>query len=396
MQFNDAIHGIIEVNGQYEELIQVQAFQRLRGIRQQGNTYRLHPSAKHDRFSHSLGVFANVGKIMSYLQDTMQYQFTNHERKVALCSALLHDIGHGPFSHCFEQITGTHHEEWSIRIINEDLEIRRVLDCEHELSVDVTSVMTRQGKFPVIEMMLFSPIGADKLDYHNRDLVHSNLNIPPIDLELLISGLSIRNGMFVVAEDRLSEIEKMIRIRRNLFEQVFAHPIVVGYDLLLKMVFDRARLLRQKGELAYVPAELCGLLDEGTDWTVKDYEVLNDSFITQTVEGWIGEADRYISDLASRYVNDDDSITPFNWLYIRNEALLRKFEACSDPCNAMIYVSDVKYGSYRGGIYLETTRGIIDAKDASIEIRSTISTPEKFFYYICETSDIQRVLRSAG
>lgn len=331
-------------------------------------------------------------KIICHLERTQQYTFTAHERNVALSSALLHDVGHGPFSHCFEQITGIHHEQWSIRMIIEDPDIIRILDHESILSADVASVLERQGRFPVIETLLFSPVGADKLDYHNRDLFFSNLRMDVVNLELLISGFLLRDGKLVLLEDRLSEVEKFLQIRSELFAEVFGHPIVIGYDLLLKMVFARAKQLFKANALRYMPIELLALLDQSMMWTVHDYQQLDDEKILSTVQHWTEEEDHCLSDLASRFVGHMYPDLPFTWRKIEYDTCLSPLEECLNPCNAVLHTSDLHYGSYQGGICVSTSGGSVDVQHVSSKLRFAKRESENYFYYVHETPCIRNFL----
>ncbi|MFD1675344.1 HD domain-containing protein [Alicyclobacillus fodiniaquatilis] len=383
MQFDDVIHGVIQIeHADLQDLIHTAAFQRLQKLKQQGNTYRRCATATHHRFAHSIGVYNNMRKLLTHMQASGQYIFTDYERTLALTAALLHDIGHGPFSHCFEQITDIHHEVWTTRIINEDTDIRLILDRTPGLRQDVIDIMRRQGKFPVVETLLFSPVGADKLDYLNRDLYHSNLDNPLLDLDTLIAGLQLMDGQLLVKADRLSAIEKLVQIKRDLFETVFGHPAVVSYDLLLKMIFKRAMSLSQHGQLTYMPAVLSAFLQGDKTWPVEDYEALTDDVVMDLLLHWQQEKDSLLAELATRFTTSSDH-PPLRWIDIQDETLFNTVDHDADGYQVMLYASDVKYGLYQGGILIEIETGAKDVIDISTTIQSlSISSyPTHFLFY---------------
>ncbi len=129
------------------QLIDTKAFQRLAYIKQQGHTYFLHENAIHTREEHSIGVYVLVNKVIEHLTEIGDIHLSKYERKLVSTVALLHDVGHGPYSHCFQQISGEDHGEWTIRIIQEDEKIRAILNQTPGLLDDVMKALTEDGVF---------------------------------------------------------------------------------------------------------------------------------------------------------------------------------------------------------------------------------------------------------
>jgi hypothetical protein len=270
--------------------------------------------------------------------------------------------------------------------------MRGILDRVPNLGADVTSVLQRLGRFPLLESLLSSALGADKLDYHSRDLFHSPLDLPAVDLDGLISGLAFTGTRMAVAEDRIPEIRKLLAIRTRQCSEIFAHPRVVAYDQVLAMVCRRARWLHQHQGLMYTPRELAGLLDPTVRWTVGEYEELSDALMTASIHRWADEPDPTLRRLAQRFV-DDSLAAPCQWVAIPADAPRHDFERCLDPWNATLYRADPKYGKYSGGIWVQTASGVHDLTAVAPELRDDTDLAPAFLYYVEETPDIRRSLQ---
>lgn len=382
MILNDPIHGnIVFVDDIIVGLVQTRAFQRLKQLKQQGNTYFLLPSATHNRLSHSLGVYENMRKIIDELILKKGVSLTDYEIRIALVSALLHDIGHGPFSHCFENITGIHHEKWTIRIIKENAEVSATLLKIPGLLEAVVSVMERRGEYALIEELLFSQLGADKLDYHLRDLFYSGISQEAYDLRGVIKGLQMHAGTLVINADVIEEVEKYMIIKRRLFEQGFNHPDVIGKDALLKLLFKRAKYLYERKRIELVPELLIPLFN-GEYWTVDHYLELNDQLIDNLVQAWSGTDEPILSKLSILYTAGIQN--SIRWIELdinstKSEPVLHK----SDPFTSEFFMQDEKYGCYRSGIYVLDSDGLVDISERSPVIKEySAYKPRRFLYFL--------------
>ncbi|QHE52826.1 HD domain-containing protein [Pontibacillus sp. HMF3514] len=229
MKVDDPIHREISIlDKDMQDLIKTKAFMRLANIKQQGNTYYLHPHANHTRYEHSLGVYEMFRKVVNSLVKRNYLILSEYEMRVGMIAALLHDIGHGPYSHCFQQISGQDHGEWFLRIIKEDEEIKSILLRTPNLIDDVISILDGQERFQIIEEILFGSLSVDQLDFWNRDLYHSSINIDQMNLDNLIHSLKIVDRKLVIGLEGIKEIEQMIKIKRALYNEGFGHPFVIG------------------------------------------------------------------------------------------------------------------------------------------------------------------------
>ena len=166
----DPIHGYVHVN--YDvvwKCINSAWFQRLRRIRQLGGSYMVYHTADHTRFAHSLGVYEIVRRMVSEVPDIAE-ALTEDEKVTVMLAGLLHDIGHGPYSHAFEQIGGMSHEEYTCRIIEENTEITKILEEAKEgLAKEVADVIRHESKNPLLTQLVSAQLDADRMDYLLRD-----------------------------------------------------------------------------------------------------------------------------------------------------------------------------------------------------------------------------------
>ncbi|WJH33691.1 HD domain-containing protein [Paenibacillus sp. CC-CFT747] len=387
MIFSDPIHGPIEVEDQdMQDMIETKAFQRLKGLKQQGNTYYLLPEASQTRYSHSLGVYANSAAILERLASGNDIRISDYERKLAGMAALLHDIGHGPYSHCFEHMTGRHHEEWSIRIIQEEEEVGGILDRTPGLRSDVVDVISKSGRFHVLEDVIFSQLGADSLDYHKRDHWHSGLKTDSFDLQKLIDHLSYKDHHLVIDRLAIPEIENLLKVRKDLFERGFGHPFVAGKDLLLKLIVRRASFLHESQGLESTPPRLLPILDPYAHWPVEDYLEWNDDFINQVVVSWVEQKDELLSHLSACYLNP--AIT-LKWTEMDQEACQAVREKVSQPewrFHTEVLVPNPKYGYYTGGIFVWEKDERVEVREWSPFIKEfSMFTPKSYLFYIVKS-----------
>ncbi|WP_153062638.1 HD domain-containing protein, partial [Metasolibacillus meyeri] len=234
MEIDDSLYHKIMVKDKYvQQLVKTKSMQRLKKIKQQGNTYILIKGAIHNRYEHSLGVYHIMQEMLEYLTFNSQLRLSKFEIHVALVSSILHDIGHGPFSHCFELKTLIDHEQWTEKFIKSDKEIQEILSKESGLSDAIISVIKREGTYKIIEELLFSELGADKLDYINRDLYYSREPIKGFNQTKIIQNTLITKDKLVYDHQALAEIENFFIIKKHLFNNTFFHPFVLGKDILL-------------------------------------------------------------------------------------------------------------------------------------------------------------------
>lgn len=239
----DPVHGYIHVNLQVVwDVINSAWFQRLRRIRQLGGAYVVYHCAEHSRFEHSLGVYEIVRRMVTEVRD-IERALNEREKAVVMLAALLHDIGHGPYSHAFEGISGTSHEEYTCRIIEEDTEITRILEnCAEGLAKEVADVIRHRSDNPLLTQLISSQLDADRFDYLLRDAYFTGTTYGEYDLERILRIMRVSEGnQLVVKESGVYAVENYIMARYHMYWQVYYHPVARSYECILHMLFKRLR-----------------------------------------------------------------------------------------------------------------------------------------------------------
>ncbi|SDE61472.1 HD domain-containing protein [Paenibacillus sp. UNCCL117] len=367
MRTSDPIYGVIELQEEWLiELSNCQAIQRLKCIKQQGNTHYRIPSATHTRFSHILGVYHIMGEMIKNL-DASEQQLPERERGIALASALLHDVGHGALSHCFEGITEEHHENRSVSIIRSEEEIGSLLSRKGILD-DVAAVIGRTGKYPVIESLLFSQIGADKLDYLNRDLYYSGIGMPPIHYNKIINAITIVDNRPVIRDmEIIALLEHLLIVKRRLFKDTFAHPEVLGKDVLFQMLVKRAIHL---GKLSF-------------PFSNNNYLKMTDLTISEYIENWSGSDDAELARMCGHYL-DRSNHSEMQWFPITKTQyqLMKEWSRTGVNPHYQVYRLDDSYGAYKKDIYVLYEQQIKELSIVSDISRSLASESISYFLFV--------------
>ncbi|QYR21685.1 HD domain-containing protein [Paenibacillus sp. sptzw28] len=302
--FKDPVHKYIYVQDQtIWNLINTKEFQRLRRIRQLGTSYLTFHGAEHSRFSHSLGVYEITRKIISQFERGGYPDWPREEKLVTLCAALLHDVGHGPFSHSLEQVFDTNHEDWTCRILLEDTEVNRVLyEFDSSLPERVAAVIRKTYNQPIVISLVSSQMDADRMDYLLRDAYYTGVNYGTFDLERILRVLRPHQGQIVVKESGMHAVEDYLMSRYQMYWQVYFHPVTRSSEIILRQIFRRARELYGGGyAFAWMIEPLRRLLDDTLD--VENYLSLDEALAQTTFMQWTKEGDPLLSDLCSRFLN---------------------------------------------------------------------------------------------
>lgn len=371
MKIQDAIYGTISIEDkEVQELIKTKAFQRLSLIKQQGHTYFLHPHAVHTRIEHSIGVYRLMNKMIAYLTAKQDIVLSPYERKVAVIAALLHDIGHGPFSHCFQKVCQQDHGEWTIRIVREDEEIQSILNRTPHLSEDIVKVLKGEGYFPIIEDIMYSSLGVDQLDYWNRDLYHFSLSLELFPINEFISTIRYMNKQLVIEEAGIPFMEQLVHIKQRLYHDGFGHPFVIGKDLLFQEIFREVR----ENNIPFSSSVLHNFfIKNDVDIQLKDFLSLHDEMIHNEIKHFASRNDGMLSYLAKLYLQSDYSL---------------KWEEGNEEVENM-YISHKitekkNYSSYTGGILVKKGYSFEDILQLSDYIRNIAEIPAKEHIYYLE------------
>jgi len=290
--FNDPVYGFVSVpRGILLDLIDHPYFQRLRRIRQLGLTPYVYPGALHTRFHHALGAL----HLMQQAIETLRQKgtpITDEEAEAACIAILLHDIGHGPFSHALEHtLIELHHEDISSLFMQElNVEFKGRLDLAIRIFRD-----TYDKKF--LHQLVSGQLDMDRMDYLNRDSFFTGVSEGVIGYDRIIKMLAVIDGQLVVEEKGIYSIEKFLMARRLMYWQVYLHKTGVAAEKMLIHTLKRARMLALKGEALEVPRHLGWFLykkpgeDSDPLEMLAQFARLDDNDITQAVKYWTESSD---------------------------------------------------------------------------------------------------------
>jgi len=318
--YRDPVHDTIALDVSAEpgrvlaRLIDAPEVQRLRRVRQLGLAYYAYQGAEHSRFVHVLGVMHLMGKVLRHLQKG--YDIDEHDVFIGQCAALLHDVGHGPFSHVFERFTEKHHEDWSREIIlSDESDLNPILtDYDLTLPKTLTAVLhDRTHKPGILTDLISSQLDVDRMDYLLRDGLMTGVKHGVFDLERLIHLLRINTSTdrVVVDSKGLHPVEKYLHARYHMYRQVYQHKTVVAAEAMLTALLSRVReLLMTAGdpnstvkgleEVALPSLVKRLLMGQGKDLSVRDYCRLDEPTLYFAMNELRGSSDDIARDLAHR------------------------------------------------------------------------------------------------
>ena len=238
----DPIHGYIHVDLKVVwDCINAKEMQRLRRIHQLGGDFQVYHTAEHSRFSHSLGVYEIVRR-MVYEIDQLREVLSDYEKAVVMLAGLLHDIGHGLFSHAFEGISTYKHEEYTVKIIMENSEIHQILAaCDARLPEDVASIIQYRHAKECMNQLVSGQLDEDSMDYVLRDAYFTGTSYGKFDLERILRTIRVKNGRIVVKASGIHSVEDYIMARYHMYWQVYLHPVARSYETLLSILFRRMK-----------------------------------------------------------------------------------------------------------------------------------------------------------
>lgn len=303
--FKDPIHKYVHVKDQLIwDLIKTKEFQRLRRIKQLGTLYLAFHTAEHSRFGHSLGVYEIVRRMIDE-SFVGREAWNNQDRPLALCAALLHDLGHGPFSHSFEKIFNTDHEAFTQEIITGNTEVNEVLSRVSEtFPKEVADVINKTNKNKLVISMISSQIDADRMDYLQRDAYFTGVSYGTFDMERILRLMRPSKDEVLIKESGMHAVENFIMSRYQMYWQIYFHPVSRGGEVLLNNCLKRVKqLYNEDYQFKMYPKEFIPFF-EGTI-TIDQYVELDEVTVLFYLKKWIHEEDDILSDLARRFINRD-------------------------------------------------------------------------------------------
>ena len=309
--YRDPVHNIIRLQTDTDEgelmmrLIDAQEFQRLRRIKQLGLGLYTYQGAEHSRFTHSLGAFHLMTRVLDRLGE--RHSIAEKDRVAARAAALLHDVGHGSFSHVMEKVLGFHHERWTVQVLlSEQTEVGALLRSHSsELPLKVASII--EGKFQpsALAQLVSSQLDVDRMDYLLRDSLMTGAKYGIYDLEWIINALAIdeeADRIYVEARG-LYAVEEYLQARYYMFRQVYFHRTLRSAEAVLRSIIRRAlQLLTDGKEVWHAEGTAFEKILRRESLTITDHLQVDDSDIIFHVKQWQTSDDAILGDLSRRFI----------------------------------------------------------------------------------------------
>ncbi len=305
--FNDPVYGFISIP--YEiilDLVDHAWFQRLRRIRQLGMSHLVYPGALHTRFHHAMGAMYLMTRAIDVLK-SKGHKISDEEAQGVIIAILLHDIGHGPFSHALEHtlVDGVHHEQLSLLFMKK---LNKQFDGKLKTAIAIFN-NTYPKKF--LHQLVSSQLDMDRLDYLLRDSFFTGVSEGVVSSDRILKMLEVKNDALVIEEKGIYSIEKFIVARRLMYWQVYLHKTVVAAEVHLINILKRAKELARKNEnlfctpaLRYFLYNKIGMIDFiKSENTLSRFALLDDYDIMSAVKVWCNHSDKILSLLCQSFIN---------------------------------------------------------------------------------------------
>lgn len=304
---NDPIYGFISIQNELIfDLIEHPYFQRLRRISQLGLTYLVYPGAYHTRFHHALGAMHLTQHAIDILR-SKGHEITEEESVATQVAILLHDIGHGPFSHALENtvVKGIHHEELSLLFMNE---LNKEFEGKLEMAIQIFE-NSYHKKF--LHDLISSQLDMDRLDYLRRDSFYTGVTEGAINSERLLTMLNVYDDHLVIDGKGIYSVEKFIVARRLMYWQVYLHKTVLSAEFMLVKILQRARFLALSGSEIFASGALKAFLYN--TYTLFDFKAdpellkrfsrLDDYDILGAIKEWCNHEDNSLRLMSNNLIN---------------------------------------------------------------------------------------------
>lgn len=306
--FNDPVYGFITVPDEFIfDLIEHPFFQRLRRINQLGLTHLVYPGALHTRFHHVLGAMHLMSLAVNVIRKK-GHEITEDEERAVLIAILLHDIGHGPFSHALEYdiVNKVSHEDISSFFIQ-----RLSEEFDGKLDLTLLIFQNKYTKKPFLYQLVSSQLDVDRMDYLNRDSFYTGVTEGQIGSDRIIEMLNVRHGNLVLEEKAIYSVEKFLVARRFMYWQVYLHKTVVAAEYMLIHILRRAKQLFAEGGNLFASPALTFFLSNNIETSdfknnpevLNTFSQLDDFDIMGAVKVWQNHPDKVLSLLSTRLVN---------------------------------------------------------------------------------------------
>ncbi len=393
---NDPIYGFITIpNERIFDIIEHRYFQRLRRITQMGLSYLVYPGAHHSRFHHALGCMHLMDQAIKVLR-FKGTEITEEEHEALLMAILLHDIGHGPFSHAMEHslVSEVSHESLSLRFMEK---MNTIIDGKLTLAISIFKGDYHRSFF---HQLIASQLDMDRLDYLKRDSFYTGVAEGNINSQRLIAMLHVVNDKLVIEEKGIYSVEKFLVARRLMYWQVYLHKTSMAAEQLLIRMLKRAKQLVHSGvELPASPALRYFLSHKVnrtnfSDDTLETFSKLDDYDIVSAMKMWIDCDDFVLSNLCQMLINRDllkvrlqkEPIMTAELEEQRNK-LQKRYQLSREEVDFFVFSGKVEHLAYHHGnnvIQILYKNGELkDVAEASDQLNLEALSKPVIKHYIC-------------
>jgi hypothetical protein len=300
--FNDPIYGFVSIPDELHfDIIEHPYFQRLRRIKQVSMTNMVYPGANHTRFAHSLGTMHLMRRAIQLLRGK-GYEITDEELEAASLAILLHDSGHGPFSHTLENsiVQGVSHEELSLMVMQK-------FNAIHSGCLDRAIQMFKEEyEKGFISKLISSQLDVDRIDYLKRDSFFTGVAEGSVNAERLLEMMEVVSNELAIEAKGIYSVESFLVARRIMYWQVYMHKAVLSAEYMLRNILKRAKMLSQERDLFATPALTFFLKNQNPfktddpDFVLDKFCQLDDYDVMTAVKAWCDDEDRVLSELCRR------------------------------------------------------------------------------------------------
>ena len=305
----DPVHSYIHIN--YEVVwncLDSKEFQRLRRIRQLGGDFQVYPTAEHSRFSHSLGVYEIVRRMVTEIK-SLSVELSEYDKICVMLAGLLHDVGHGPFSHAFEHVTKHSHEDYTAKIILGETELNQVLaEVSPRLPEDIVSIIEHNHPNDILNQIISGQLDADRMDYLLRDSYFSATSYGQFDLERILRTMRVRKidenkKALVVKYTGIHSVEDYIMARYQMYWQVYYHPVARSYEAVFIQLFNRLKDIFKENKEYFSDMKVLIPFLEKSVVSVEEYFKLDENSLLYCCSLIQDKDDEIAADLAQRLQN---------------------------------------------------------------------------------------------
>mgnify|MGYP003577052900 CR=1 FL=1 len=395
---NDPVYGFISIpSALVYDVISHPYFQRLRYIKQLGMTHLVYPGALHTRFHHALGAMHLMGLAVEILRSKGQH-ITEGEEEAAILAILLHDIGHGPFSHALEHslVTGIRHEDISMKLMQE-------LN-EHFEGKLTHAIEIFNGTYPkkFLHQLISGQLDLDRMDYLNRDSFFTGVSEGVISFDRIIKMFNVFDDDLVIEEKGIYSIEKFLIARRLMYWQVYLHKTVIAGEMILVKLLERAKDLSARGEDLFAAPSLNYFLKHNINEknffsqqeNLTHFTNLDDQDIYAAVKVWVQHPDKILSTLCKMLtsrnlykVEMSNQRTDEDRIAFLKAAVVDLLDITAEEAKYFVFADSIQNRAYNAGVgnikILMKNNDIVDIAKASdlSNLESLQKTVEK--YILC-------------